>query len=377
MRSAHSLTGGISERSSDGAMVQAVLKSKPKIPEATLLKYENAVVDYVVEGGTTLRGAGSPTFAKLVTTLTHGYEPPSTRTVLRRMNEMYCLMQPLIGKFFSTLDVSFSLALDGWSNRSPKGFFVVTAHWVEAAALITRSILLTVLDVKCGPGVGKRVGDALFEHLKRMGHGTVTRLLNVVSDNGSDATSAVSRLFQLVNTYVGVDQLRPENHVRCADHSVQLAVLNVLKFLKGPTEQLRGALVKIRRGKVMRQQHRLEASQANFGSKEPTHQDSPTRWSSTHEMCKDAFKKRLVLDSNMDQFGADIGYGALSTKDWNAIETITEFLRPPRQVMESLAADKCPTLHLVPMTYTHLLNHCDNSEASSKMAAEGLTTVEF
>ncbi len=79
----------------------------------------------------------------------------------------------------------------------------------------------------------------------------MTHLLNIVSDNGSDMTAAVARLFQPVNTFIGYEQMRKVNHVRCADHSVELVVLKVLTFIKEPTEQLWDALIRIRRSKVM------------------------------------------------------------------------------------------------------------------------------
>jgi hypothetical protein len=63
----------------------------------------------------------------------------------------------------------------------------------------------------------------------------------------------LSHGFQLVNTCIGYEQMRKVNHVRCANHSVQLAVLKVLMVIKEPTEQLQDALIRIRRSKVMRQ----------------------------------------------------------------------------------------------------------------------------
>jgi hypothetical protein len=117
----------------------------------------------------------------------------------------------------------------------------------------TKRVLLTIIDVACGTGVGARVGVALFEHFKRMGRGVPTRVLNVTSDNGSDAIAAVKRLFQLINYFVGYEQMRPSNHVRCGNHSVQLSVLLVLKHIKTTNEELWQALIKIRRSKVMRQ----------------------------------------------------------------------------------------------------------------------------
>jgi predicted GNAT superfamily acetyltransferase len=93
--------------------------------------------------------------------------------------------------------------------------------------MTTNSLLLTITDVAFGTGVGRRVGTALFEHLKGMGREVLTCLLNVVSDNGGDATAAVKQLFQLVNGAVGFYQMLPSNHVWCSDHSVQLGVIKV------------------------------------------------------------------------------------------------------------------------------------------------------
>jgi hypothetical protein len=70
--------------------------------------------------------------------------------------------------------------------------------------------------------------------------------------------------------------MRKVNHVQCADHSVQLVVLKVLMLIKEPTKQLRDALIRIRRSKVMRKQYRVEVAAARLASKEPTHQDLPT-----------------------------------------------------------------------------------------------------
>jgi hypothetical protein len=130
-----------------------------------------------------------------------------------------------------------------------------------------KSLLLTVIDVACGTGVGRRVGTALFEHLNGMCRDMLTRLLHVVSDSGGDATAAVKKLFQLVNGAVGFDQMLPSNHVRCSDHSVQLGVIKVLTLIQQTNEKLRQALVSIRLSKFMRQEYRRAAEVAGLSSK--------------------------------------------------------------------------------------------------------------
>jgi hypothetical protein len=240
-------------------------------PEPVLRKYENVVVDYVVEGGITLRATGDIRFKKFIVSLTNGYELPSIRTILRRIVKLYRILEPLLATFLCNLDIAISLTLDGWSNCNLKGFYIVTAHWVNVASLTNKSILLTILDVKCGTGVSKHVRVALFEYLKCLGQDVVTCQFNVVNDNGSDAMAAVARLFQLVNIFIGFEHIRKVNHVQCADYSVKLVVLKVLTFIKEPIEQLRDALIRIRCSKIMQKQYRVKAAAAGFASKEPTH----------------------------------------------------------------------------------------------------------
>ena len=123
-----------------------------------------------------------------------------------------------------------------------------------------KSLLLTILDFSSGTGVGTRVGSALFTYLMEMvGPAFLLQLLHVVTDNGADACAAVNRLFQLMNSYLGSRVMIPSNHVRCADHSVQRGVISTLAQVKEINEKLRGALVSIRRSKVLRQSYRSEA----------------------------------------------------------------------------------------------------------------------
>jgi len=150
MKSAHGITSSdiTSSALSGNVMFQLTFNSKPVFLEPVLRKYENAIVDYVVEGGVTLRAAGGVRFKKFVVSLINGYEPSLTRTILRWIVELYRILEPLLAAFLCSLDVAISLTLDGWSNRNLKGFYVVTAHWVDVTSLTNKSILLTILDVK-------------------------------------------------------------------------------------------------------------------------------------------------------------------------------------------------------------------------------------
>jgi hypothetical protein len=280
--------------------------------------------------------------------------------------ELYLITGPLLATFFFSFNVTISLTLDGWSNHNVKGFYVVTAHWINIVTTKSKSLLLTIINAASGRGVGMRIAEALFEHLKGMGFNVLPKLLNVVSANDSDATTAMKHMFQLINVAVGYEHMRPCNYVRCADHSVQLAVLKVLVRIEDINAQLRHALVCIHCSRTMCQAYRCKVDLASFASKEPMHQYCPMRWNSTHEMGSDAFNKRVPLDHIMNIYNDKIGVNVLSDDQWERIAAVTAFLRPPRQVMESLAVDHKTSLDLVSASITHLIKHCESGETMFK-----------
>jgi hypothetical protein len=130
MKSAHGITGTdtMSSAPSGNVMFQLTLSNKPMFPEPVLRKYENVIMDYVVEGGVTLRAAGGVLFTKFVLLLMNGYEPSSTRTILQWIVELYRILEPLLAAFLCSLNVTISLTLNDWSNCNLKGFYVDTAH---------------------------------------------------------------------------------------------------------------------------------------------------------------------------------------------------------------------------------------------------------
>ncbi len=56
---------------------------------------------------------------------------------------------------------------------------------------------------------------------------------------------------------------------------------------------------------------------------------------------------------------------------------MTAFLRPPRQVMESLAVNRKTSLDLVFVSITHLIKHYENGETAFKDIDQDLTAVSM
>ncbi|CAM6025663.1 unnamed protein product [Sphagnum balticum] len=171
-------------------------------PDHVARKYKNVVVDFVIGGNISLQAAGGMRFKELLHSLTNGYSPSSTHTSVRHIVELYLIAGLLLATLFSSLNVIISLTLDGWLNCNLKRFYVVIAHWIDTLTAKLKSSLLTIIDVASGRGIGMHVAKALFEHLKGMALNMLPKLLNVVSNNNSDATTVVKHMFQLINAAV-------------------------------------------------------------------------------------------------------------------------------------------------------------------------------
>lgn len=152
---------------------------------------------------TSMQAADGEQFRNPVTALVNGYRPPSMRTILRRVMELYYILTPRVASFLSKLRVAISRTIYGKFDRNLKGSFVVTAHSVNVSLMEPQNVLLTVIDVACDVRVSLRLARALFKHLKKLVDGMLTSLLNVTSEKGSDMTAAVGLLIKLINIEVG------------------------------------------------------------------------------------------------------------------------------------------------------------------------------
>lgn len=200
------------------------------ICNTTVQRCENAFVDFIIGGGTSLEATSRERFRNLYYALASDYRKSSTRAILRRITELYYILSPRMTSFLNKPSVVMAIA--GWSSRNLKVYFVVTTHWVVANMLRSLSVFLTLIHVVCGVGESFRLAGAFFEDLKDVSVGVLRHLSNLTSDNDSNLTVAVWHMIQLINTKVGYKQLLPCNHVQCADHSVQLTVLQVIRLTK-------------------------------------------------------------------------------------------------------------------------------------------------
>lgn len=164
--------------------------------------------------------------------------------MLRRIAELLRRLEPLTAEFLGPLSATISLTLYVWSICSLKGLYVVTAHWVCTGTLTSKSVLLTIIVVKSGLGAGPRVGQALFDYLKCLRKEIMTRLLDITTGNGGNATAAVKPFSQVANNPFDTDQFTKASHVLCANHSIQLAFVMLTSQIEQTIEAPRERLIR-------------------------------------------------------------------------------------------------------------------------------------
>ena len=349
------MTGATIIGPDDHLAIQQCILRAPSRKEREVL--DAAVTDFIVSTMSSHVLVDKPEFRKLVSALRLGYECPSSKTIGRRILELYTLMMPVIKTHFEKLPCKYSIAIDGWTNTLLKGYWIVVMHWTDTSTRKLKSAVLHICHPDPGTGLGDRVGHEVFQFLQSMGGCALEKLQAVVSDNGSDALRAAKKLRILINKELERESLKLSYLIRCTDHTIQLAVKAALTFIDPANEKLRTLLKMIRGAKARRQAYRKEAQVRHYLSLEPPPIDTPTRWNSTHEMDRRAIKRRAALDataSTIDELHAF----QLTAADWKQIEKIINFLQPARDIMEAAAADQHVTVSMVASQIALIMDHC-------------------
>jgi hAT family C-terminal dimerisation region len=345
-RKAHLEKHGITEDTSPS--------KKPKVqPTLHFLQtpkaLDSAVTEYIVGAELGHQHVEIPSFIKFVAKMAPSYKVMSRRTLRRILLEMYAVLKALLINYFASHSNKVSLTFDGWTNDSMKGFYSVTLHFVDPHSFELQSCLIDFFHVVPGTGVSGRVADHLEGMLKQFG--LWTRLLAVVSDNGSDAKAAARLL-----TEKPASTLTKQNCCRCIVHSLDLGVKAAFDEIQKTLGQLRLVLTALRNGKVRREKFRTKSqlvSEDNRG-REPPCIDCKTRWSSTYNMLVEALQFKDVIKSVCLQEPSLY----ISDEMWAEAKDICAVLKTPAIINQKLGGEKFCTMSISILAQEALKRHC-------------------
>jgi len=104
----------------------------------------------------------------------------------------------------------------------------ITAHWIDAEFILNEA-LLTFQQIK-GSHTGIHLAEFVYEALDR--YGLCNNLFCITSDNASNNDRMYVELATLLLERQGVEWDECAMHVRCMNHTINLAVQAFLKDLK-------------------------------------------------------------------------------------------------------------------------------------------------
>ena len=165
------------------------------VGDDTMRKYDEAIIDLIVERCLPFEIVNSPAFAKMVTTLTSGseYVPPSSRVVSTLVKKWWNAVEDHVRMEVKTIleespEVWFFFTMDGWSRKMMEGAFNgIEMHYSDPTTWEPMTRLVAMHNT-----AGKKaehIMEAYEVALKRVGFTTIglrTRISGINSDSASN-----------------------------------------------------------------------------------------------------------------------------------------------------------------------------------------------
>ena len=197
-----------------------------------------------------------------------------------------------------TLNCRISLTTDMWTSNQNKGYFALTAHYIDDNWKLQKRILnFSAIDA---PHTAVALSKAILEKLYKWN--IDRKLMSIVLDNCSTNDAFVREILEKlpVSTLVAYGQLF---HVRCYAHILNLIVQEGTDIIREVTTKVRESVKYVKSSTLRLQTFKEVASQVKAPNKSLV-LDVSTRWNSTFLMLqtalefKEAFSRLAMVDSS-------------------------------------------------------------------------------
>lgn len=261
---------------------------------------------------------------------------PSRQTVQRRIQTMFSEYQIKVAELLSNHKGKISITTDAWSSRVYRGYMAVTAHWIDEKWQFNSM----TLDFKRFPTPHSGDNTCIFlrnilDEWKISGD-----IQCITTDNASDVCKGVRLLFQQLkddfpDRYTTLDSF----HVRCIAHVINIGVKECISSIDEEVGKIREAINTIKVSVKRRDVFEAVRKELKIQCELPS-LDCQTRWSSTFQMLKSAFKCRRVLNATLRRIGG-LGELLISDEEWKKSNKICEFLESAALITERQSGYIC------------------------------------
>lgn len=349
------------------------------------------LVKFIVDSKSPFSIVKSFSFKQFCTALNNRYQLPSPQTIVRAISDEHLKMQAKFRKNLQAAPGKISLTADGWSSRTMRGYFVVTAHWIDVDWTLQHSILRFIYFPR--PHNSSTTATLLTQIIHQ--YGIESKIVAITTDSGSEMKPAMD----LVKTSITNEGhfLHSHWHIRCVCHIINRAIQESEKAFSNQVAKIRELIKKIRLSPGLREC--FKPMQAALGCNQDQVCDVPgldveTRWNSMYLMISSAIKLRSVFDSmcSHPDHGKILSSFKLTSSEWDSLESVTNFLHNAFKFTQAASGSSYFNLSFSPMIYDALksqslsvikINAAESSTGSSptrkaaKVLFEKLSKYKF
>ncbi|XP_015042936.2 uncharacterized protein [Drosophila pseudoobscura] len=280
---------------------------------------KEACVQLVTTGRMPIVALDSEPFKTLTSQIFSGLEmiPITSRNIMEHVAEKFEIVKASIVNGMKLKLVSLKLDIASGHGR---GILGVSAQFYEDKAI--KVVTLGVIELN-KEHTGASLGAETKNILEEFGL-TRNQIYSVTSDNGRDVIKSIGIKNEDFDGSCDdvEEELKPQVNIysvasiRCAAHTLQLAVKDFLKTFANDT-----LIGKARRLVKALRTVTYRASISNEGLPQPLI-DSPTMWTSTYEM----LERLLLLKNFCENHGNELL--TFSEADWTEVKVLAEALEP-------------------------------------------------
>lgn len=266
-----------------------------------------------------------------------------------------------------------NLTCDAWQASNKDGYFAVTCHWIEESIPTQweiKSSLLGFIRLNNAHN-GKRLGQALFKVIKRVGIEHKTG--HITCDNASNNTTMMQELATRLKAATGEEYKWRKMKINCLAHVINLATQTLISaYSKAPhfdpknpeahvptsrdeVGLVRAISVEERSSSKRKEMWKTVQSEAGVTSPVQLILDMKVRWSSTYLMLVRAEQNKTSVDTFIDKLHPEEPDGSKRDKiralkldgdEWERVGLFLDLLAHANKAQQAFSSDQTPTLHL-------------------------------
>lgn len=323
---------------------------------------------WIVDAGLPFSTVENSYFKHMISTCDSNIKVPCRTTVSKHVIEMQKAQEVSMKDKLKDIPGMVNVTTDAWSSRVYKGYLSITIHWVDKDWCL-RNVLLDFVRFPT-PHNGETTSNVLFELLSYWN--IIGSVKAITTDNASDMCTAMAKLIDKMNIKNNTNRRVCDMHVRCIAHVVNLAVKDCLNDVHQEINSVRSLLSAIRCSVKRRDAYEHAERQLGLTVSLPS-LDVPTRWSSTFNMIKNAYKARSILNTITSKVN-DLRSYAVTNEVWMRASTICTFLESAASLTECQSGSSYATLSVTEKAFRALLSKCntimDSNDPLLKKIAE-------